>query len=258
MKREEDEPLLWVPPVSEGPQTPTPQVEREEPRAPRKSSQPGQLRTHKLYTDGSLLDSQTTDSQAIRNLVEKGKERARSPTPAPSEPETPQSQYKLLPFALAAMVADGRVTQAWADQHELPTALGLTALPFDSFPGGPSGSNSIHDSDDTVVAEAPGIEIQPQPAQEPQGNLPVITTPPRAGHRQVPATAPQPGRVLPPSASELALLQRLREFQTDRGESLMEMLAEARREEQVAVLESRVLGRENARLRKELEKQKTI
>ncbi|RXW18682.1 hypothetical protein EST38_g7168 [Candolleomyces aberdarensis] len=250
VKKEDEAAILEVPLVGEEPRTPAPQVEQEPPRAPRKSSQPGHVRTHALYAEGSFLDSQTTDSQVICNLVDKGKGHAMSssPTPVPYEPETPQSQYKLLPYALAAMVADGRVSQDWADQHQLPAAH-LTPL----------GSPALLPSDSGSCEEAeavPEINVQPMlvPTQELQGHLPAVTTPPRAERRTDPVTAPHPGRILPPTASELAFLQRLRDLQADRGESLMEMLAEARKDEQKAVLENRVLGRENACLRKELEK----
>jgi hypothetical protein len=152
------------------------------------------------------------------------------------------------------MVADGRVSQNWASKHTLPNMP--TFLPFVTGSGGAGGSGRVRNTVAATVVTGssndPVNQIQQQPMQEDQPNLPAVTTPSRAARRQVPATAPQPSRVQPPSAAELALLQHFCELQADRRDSLMEMLAEARRDEQKAVLENRILGRENKRLRKEL------
>jgi hypothetical protein len=58
--------------------------------------------------------------------------------------------------------------------------------------------------------------------------------------------------------AELALIKHFRQHQTDCGVALMDLLAEARRNEQSALLENRVLSRDNVRLRNEAKGKKRL
>ncbi|RXW14527.1 hypothetical protein EST38_g11327 [Candolleomyces aberdarensis] len=258
-----------------GPHTPPSSSAIGTPQAPRKASQSGRLKTSLLYEAGALLDSQTSDSQAIQGLQAKangtndrhcppptllygipvpiseagGTEVHDRASPALSyvtpEPEI-EPQYRLMPGNLETMVNEGTVSEHWAREHRLPGCV----YQFDNM-GQQAGQTA-----NTECAPAPNM-----------------STPPRIpGPRPVPATEPHPHQKLTPDTDEAELLMRIRGLQEksrrllfvelskakqaeahhkDRVGSLTEILSEARRSEQDALVEVHALARQNEHLRKE-------